>query len=134
MLTPNDPCYEAYQKMKKLIDNVNSLPDWETMIEYEYVRQTGDINMLGFDRLQRYAFDRSLYNLVTWLQECKEMNIAYISNLGIAYEYYESKHGPSEKWITKEFKLKVKQNELNAKEQELLRAIKKLQKEREELE
>lgn len=112
MLSSNESYIEIYEKMKSLIDNVNCLPDWETMIEYEFIRQEGKFNMFSFcsNEVQRHAFDNGLYHFVTWVEQIRESRATnIISYLGKAYEYYESKYGPRENWITKDFKQKVKQ-------------------------
>lgn len=112
MSSLTDSYYEIHNKMKTLINDVDCLPDWETMVEYEFIRQEGKFNMFSFcsNQVQRHAFDCGLYHFVTWVEQIrKSRSTNIISYLGKAYAYYESNYGPRENWITKDFRHKVKQ-------------------------
>lgn len=71
----SDPDYEMYEKVSKWNREMECIPSWSEMLEYEYVRLRGEINMVSGD-LQRYAFDHCLYHLVNWIQRCRENKIS----------------------------------------------------------
>lgn len=130
MSSLKDSYDEVHNKMKTLINNVDCLPDWETMVEYEYIRQEGKFNMFSFasDVVQRHAFDCGLYHYVTWVEQVKESKgVNILPTLGKAYSYYESNHGPRENWITNDFRQKVKQSFKENKRRQLKEELRRLE-------
>jgi hypothetical protein len=113
---PGDPEFGVYAEVVKWNNTILCLPTWEEILEYEYVRQRGEINMLTED-VQRYAFDHGLYALVTWWQRCKEARISPWKMYEAGIVQYEAENGSRESWITDEMRENVLLRELERKEQ-----------------
>jgi len=130
MVDKSDPSRKVFEEVAKWNNTIESLPEWEEVLEFEYIRQKGEINMLGFHTVQRWAYDRGLYNAVTWMQRCKDAGISYTQLYSQAVDYHEKEHGPRGTWITKEIKAKFSKQELDIKEEDLERQLRELRSKR----
>lgn len=114
-----DQIYPTYSKIKYQIDELKCFPTWEEFLEYECVRCSGKFNMFERDNIQRYAYDVGLYNLVNWIQRCKELGHSYTKMYDPALKHYSAIHGPRERWITSDLEKKLFVRELEAQRSEL---------------
>ncbi len=121
-----DPDYDMFIKAQKWDALFKCIPTWQEMLEFEYVRQRGEINMLSGE-IQRYAFDRGLYSMVTWLERCKEHRVPFIRTYDLGVSTHSQAHGPRETWITPDVKAKYMSLELSSKEDELRRQLDEIQ-------
>ena len=112
------------------------IPTWEEILEVEYVRDRGEINMLT-GGLLTYCHNRGLTNAVAWLERCKEAKVfwgTYFSQKFI--ETLEKEHGPKDGWITDEIRYRfldleyrIEEVLLEGKRRELTHRRRKLKKE-----
>ena len=121
-----------YVKAKKWDALYKCIPTWQEMLEFEYVRQRGEINMLD-GGLQRYAYDRGLYSMVTWLERCKENHVPFIKTYDLGVSTHSPEHGPRESWITKAVGEKFIALELTNMESELRRKLEEIQRQKSSL-
>ncbi len=101
-IEPGDPDFGVFTKVASWHMLIESLPTWDEMIEIEYVRQKGDVNMFG--DWQRYAFEKGLYKAVIWIQRCNDNKIPKPQCYDVAMRNFEKEHGPRDTWITKDMK------------------------------
>lgn len=116
---PSDQIYPTYSKIKRQINQVECLPTWEEILEYEHVRQEGKYNMFEAGNVMRYAFDSGLYNLVNWLQRCKELKQSYTHLYTVALGHYETLYGSRDTWVTNKSSKKIKLTLLENEERRL---------------
>ena len=122
-----DQIYPTYSKIKRQIDQMECIPSWEEILEYEYVRQSGKFNMFERDNIQRYAYDSGLYHLVNWIQRCKEFKRSYIELYGPAMKHYSELYGRREKWISGDMKKKLQLKELQSQQSDLQRKLQEIE-------
>jgi len=134
MVDASDPCHGVFSEVKNWLDHIDAAPSFEEIREVEYVRQSGEINMITAGRnLQRHCFDRGLYHAVCWLERCKENKTYWGTLYSETVKQFEEAHGPRDKWITKEFKHKVDRNALEIEERNLKIKLQELKNKREKL-
>lgn len=78
---------------------MRSFPTFEELRDVEYVRRSGNINMLT-ENVQRELYDRGRYAGVVWLERCKEHHVPWQSHFTSAIAHYETQHGPVDTWFT----------------------------------
>jgi phosphopentomutase len=127
---PGDPEYDTYKNIAQWNNTMECVPDWDEILEYEYVRQRGEINMIT-ENVQRYAYDRGLYACVTWLQRCKDAHVGHWKIYAPSIKMHEKEHGPARTWITDDIKEEFLSRELDTKEFELQQQLATLRARRE---
>lgn len=130
MVEQSDPSRKVFESVAQWNNTVTCLPTWHELIEFEYIRQRGELNMLGTTSVQRYAYDRGLYHCVNWLQRCIEAKISVTQLYSQGVSHYEKTHGDRETWITAKLKTAWLKNEHNMREDELKRQLRELKKKR----
>lgn len=124
---PGDPHWGVYEELARWCKCVECIPEWDEILEVEYVRQRGDLNMLD-GRLTRYCYDNGLYHATNWLVRCKEWGLSWPSIWQLVLPKFEEKHGPHTTWITPELREMFDEKFLEAEEE---RAVQELQRIRE---
>ena len=66
MIKPGDPSWGVYQSVERWDALFDSLPTWDEMLEVEYIRQRGEINMLT-QNVARWAHEHELFHAFVWL-------------------------------------------------------------------
>lgn len=116
-------------QVKEFYTDVECFPEWEEILELEYARQTGDINMVT-DNVTQYCYDHGLLNATSWLMRCHENRKSWIKYYSDAVESFEKEHGHREMWISDELRSSMKKaflrTELRNKREELDRLEKEL--------
>lgn len=90
--------------LKSVLDESKILaciPEWEELLEFEYAREKGEVNMIT-DNILKYALDHGLVLMACWLQRCVENKVAWITVIDIGIEEAEKIHGPRQHWLTQE--------------------------------
>jgi hypothetical protein len=122
---PGDPDHTMYLKAKRWDDRMRCMPTWDEILEYEYVRQRGEINMLY--GLSRYAFDRGLYALFEWIGRCSDHDMSLWDIYGDGLALHEKEHGPRASWVTGLIKVKFLEREFSLKRDDLDRQQRELE-------
>ena len=117
-----DPEYGVFTEVVKWNNTMECIPSWAEFLECEYIRERGEINMIT-ESVQRYAYDRGLYNVVIWFQRCKDARISPWTLYDAALNLYEKKYGPRAMWITDEISDEFELIELELKEQQVRRQL-----------
>ncbi len=125
MVSKDDPSRGVFEEVAKWNNTIECLPTWDELLEVEYVRQRGELNMFSGE-LQRYCFDRGLYNAVEWYERCKSARIHPFQLYSQAIEHYEKDRGPRDKWITENVRISYQERELDLKEAELTKQMRDL--------
>lgn len=128
-----DQVFPTYSKIKNQIDELECFPTWEEILEFEYVRRSGKYNMFEFHNVQRYAYDSGLYNVVNWLQRCKDKKQSYTRLYDIALVHYIKLHGQRDKWISVDFEKNALVQELEAQQSQFQQKLQSIQEKLESL-
>lgn len=132
-LPKDHPCHSVFEDIADWHNTMECVPAWEEILEIEYVRQRGELNMFSGE-LQRYCFDRGLYAAVNWIQRCKDAGVQYRFKLyTAAIDMFEKEHGKRETWITNDVKAEFLERELSEKERVMKIEIAELRAKRNEL-
>ncbi len=124
MVDKSDPSYGVFVEVAKWNNTIECMPEWEELLEYEYIRQRGLINM--FDNVGQHAYDTGLLNACVWVMRCQEARISVNQLFSIAVEFYEKEHGPRDTWITDEIRTSYDELELDAEELQLMQKMRVL--------
>ncbi len=138
ILKPLPDNHVAAEVFKGVVDWNNKivcLPTWEEILEIEYVRSRGQINMAS-RKLETYCWNKALIHAAAWIQRCKKARIfwGHYYNSSVI-EKFEDEHGPKDTWITNEIRngflaieyhieeieLKKKQDDLRGRQAKLKR-------------
>ena len=110
-------------------------PTWDEILEIEYVRSRGEINMISSD-LENYCWNRGLVHAAEWIARCKRARTFWGGYCdGPFMEEFEKEHGPRSTWITDEtrdrflaIEYRIEEFTLAQKQQELAERRKRLRK------
>jgi hypothetical protein len=91
--------------IKKLVEqwqqDVVCFPSWEELLELEYVRRFGDINMFT-DDVTQFCVTRGLANAAGWLQRLKSAGVMPTQVFTAAVRHFEKTKGEVGSWFTEE--------------------------------
>lgn len=104
---------------------MSSVPSWKQILEFEYIRQTGKLNMIT-DNVQRWAYDNGLYNVVNWYELCRENKTSPLKMYGTVITSFEEKMGPRSTWITSDVKARYNKISVQSEIQKLTMRLQEL--------
>lgn len=91
--------------IRKLVEqwqqDVVCFPTWEELLELEYVRRFGDINMFT-DEVTLFCQTRGLNNAAAWLKRLKSASVMPTQVFKAAVNHYEKTQGRVESWFTED--------------------------------
>lgn len=125
MLSKDDPCRGVFEEVARWNNTVACLPSWNELLEVEYVRSRGEVNMFT-DNVARYCFDRGLLNAFEWYERCRIARIHPAQLFSQAIAFYETEHGPHHTWITQDLRDSFEELELDFKEAQLATQLREL--------
>ena len=126
MVDKNQPAKKLYEDVLKWNDTMECVPTWEELLEVEYIRQRGELNMIT-ENVTQYAFDHGLYNAVCWYERCREHHMHPAKLYEQAIKMHEKDHGPIDSWITEDVRMGYEELELETKGDELRRQLRELE-------
>ena len=74
-----------------------AFPAFEEILEYEFLRREGSINMLSLSI--PYAADRGLYNLAAWIHRCLKNKVSMYVLYADAIHFYTQIEGTTDVWL-----------------------------------
>jgi hypothetical protein len=108
---------------------LDSFPTWEEFLEFEFVRQSGEINMIT-NNLIKHCYDNGFYKAFCWLHRCAENRIAWTFIYQDALSEFEDKNGSRDIWFKKnELGKQMKKMAMKAKVRAAQEQLAKLQNE-----
>ena len=99
MTVERDPEYEVRRQAIEWNNSMECIPTWDEILEVEYVRQRGEINMITDDVIG-YCASRGLFNAVGWLWRCKEAHLFWGRIYDQVMPSFEKERGPRDGWVT----------------------------------
>jgi hypothetical protein len=94
-----DPSEAVKRTVIKWHLDTMSLPSWDELLEMEYVRVHGNINMFTDDVIF-HCRERGLMHAVAWYERLRQIYALPSRVFGIAVKYYESERGSQDTWLT----------------------------------
>lgn len=130
--TSGDPEYGVFKVIAGQLNAIAAMPTWEEILEVEYIRESGRVNMLT-DNVTRHAFDLGLHGAVEWLERCREARIAPWTAYEIAAKDFARVHGPRCEWLTQDTKDEFELREITIMDLTLKQKIRELKAQRKAL-
>jgi hypothetical protein len=97
--------YDPDEGVRKLFEewqqDVVCFPSWNELLELEYVRRYGDINMFTDDVIM-FCETRGLSNAAAWLKRLKATGVMPTHVFKISVAHYEKSQGPIDSWLTED--------------------------------
>lgn len=106
--------------------DVLSVPTWNEILQFEYVRQSGKLNMFT-DNVFKHAIDAGLFDLVDWYLRCKENNTSPLQMYSKVITSFEAEHGPRSGWISKSMKAEIEKASVQFEIQRLKMKLRELE-------
>lgn len=100
-MDPMDPSAGVARLVKQWHLDTVCWPTWEELLEVEYLRRFGNINMFT-DDVVTHCKRRGLTQGESWLQRLKDARVLPSRIFGIAVNHYEQTQGPQDSWLTAE--------------------------------
>ena len=110
-----------------------ALPTWEEMLQVEYVRQRGEINMIT-DNVYQYCSQNGLSLAMAWYRKCSENKKTPMLMYSIALQHFEKLHGPRGTWLTPQIRNRFDLLSVSLQEKALKEQMKLLKKQKRQLE
>lgn len=102
---PGDPEYEVFKDVVAWSNGIVCIPDRNELLELEYVRQSGKINMFS-GQLAKYCMNVGMFAAADWLSRCKTSSTNPFRIWEHARHELEKELGPNHMWITDELRSK----------------------------
>lgn len=96
-----DPAEGVKRLVEKWNVDVICTPTWEELLEVEYVRRYGNINMFTGD-VEEKCRQLGLNNAIAWFQRIKRYSAQASTVFSKAVKAYERDHGTQDSWLTKD--------------------------------
>ncbi len=93
-----DPAEGVKRAVIKWHLDVLSWPTWDELLEVEYVRVHGNINMFTDDVLG-FCRERGLLHAVEWYERLHQARALPTRIFGIAVEHYQYERGAQDTWL-----------------------------------
>lgn len=97
MPTPSDPFEDIKKILVEWFRNTLCFPSWEEILEVEYVKRQGEINMFT-DDVVKYCQQKGLKNAVAWYRRLSQTQTCPSAVFGLAVEHYSREHGLIDTW------------------------------------
>lgn len=96
-----DPSENVKKDVIKWYRDILCFPTWEELLEVEYVRQLGKLNMFT-DDIVAFCMKNGLLNAVAWYRRLSAAQVLPTTVFGVAVRYYTDEKGPIDSWLTDE--------------------------------
>ena len=100
-MNSTDPAEGVKQLVKQWHIDITCIPTWEEVLEIEYLRRFGEINMFTDDVVQTCR-NLGLVNGQAWFSRLKLMKVQPTNVFNIAVKFYEQQRGSLDEWLTRE--------------------------------
>lgn len=108
--------------IKKSIEDwdrdVRCIPTFEEIRDVEYVRQSGEINMITDDLLGALK-KKGLQSGWNWVYRCYKLHSSWATHYSKHLSYMEAQHGSRVDWCKGDYKLTVERNEIMIEKKQL---------------
>lgn len=98
-MVARDPDEGVRKLVEQWQQDVVCFPTWEELLELEYVRRFGDINMFT-DDITIFCDTRGLTNAASWLRRLKSAGVMPTQVFKAAIVHYEKTMGPNDLWFS----------------------------------
>ena len=108
--------------IKKLVEDwdrdARCIPTFEEIRDIEYIRQSGEINMIT-DNLLGALKKKGLQSGWNWVYRCYKLHSSWATHYCKHLHYMEEKHGSRVDWCKGDYKFAVERNEIMIEKQAL---------------
>ena len=98
--------------------NVRCIPTFEEIRDVEYIRQSGEINMIADDLLGALK-KKGLQSGWNWVHRCYKLHSSWTTHYSKHLRYMEEHHGNRVDWCKGDYKFTVKRNEIMIEKEQL---------------
>lgn len=97
---------------------MRTFPTFEEIRDVEFVRRSGNINMMTSD-VQRELYNLGRLDGVLWIQRCRDHNLSWQFHYSTAVDHYTASHGAADTWFNEDLLHEWKVEGLLREEREL---------------
>lgn len=98
----SDPTAEVKQSVLRWHLETLTFPTWQEVLEFEYLRRFGNINMFIVGDMIEACIKHGLHHALNWFERVKNVKATPSSIFGSAVKHYQMKHGSQDTWLTSE--------------------------------
>lgn len=98
----SDPTAEVKKSVLRWHFETLTFPTWQEVLEFEYLRRFGNINMFIVGDVIAACVKHGLLDALHWFERTKSVKAIPSSIFGLAVKHYQTHHGSQDTWLTSE--------------------------------